>query len=235
MTMPTIRRAAVLITGLMLAAAPHAAPAAQAPVRPTLYTATDAITRVVAQRVGGDAEVTVVSLDVKGDAAAFREARPDPSATLGKPIRFTLFLADGSSLAATALVTVVVSHAVVRQALARGQVVADADVEAVLGELTGTPLARVPARSQIVGTRTLRPMAVGAVVLPSSVAIRRTVEPGDPVTVVALAGAIEVTATFVAADGGNVGDTIRVRNPDSKQYVRGRIVKAGLVEVNYER
>jgi flagella basal body P-ring formation protein FlgA len=65
--------------------------------------------------------------------------------------------------------------------------------------------------------------------------LRRVVEPGDRVTVVALAGAVEVTAQFVAADGGSVGDIIRVRNPDTKKYLRGRIVKPGRVEVINER
>ncbi len=42
---------------------------------------------------------------------------------------------------------------------------------------------------------------------------------------------MEVTATFVAADGGDAGDVIRVVNPDTKRYLRARVVKPGLVEV----
>jgi flagella basal body P-ring formation protein FlgA len=55
------------------------------------------------------------------------------------------------------------------------------------------------------------------------------------VLVVAAVGAVEVSATFVAADGGAAGDLIRVMNPDTRRYVRGRIVKKGLVEVIYEK
>ncbi len=231
----TTRMASVVAMAVgTLALAGPAIAAPQAPPPASLHTAAAAIKLAVSARLGGEPDVTVVSVDVKGDAPAFREARPDPAARLGKPMRFTLLMADGTALAATASVTVVASHAVVRQALARGQIVAAADVDAVRAELTGTPLGRMPAAGDVVGTRVLRPMAAGTVILPAFVALRRTVEPGDAVTVVALAGAIEVTATFVAADGGDVGDTIRVRNPDTKKYLRGRVVKAGLVEVIHE-
>ena len=50
-------------------------------------------------------------------------------------------------------------------------------------------------------------------------------------TVVASAGAVEVTAAMVASDGGQPGDVIRVMNPDTKRFLRARIVKAGIVEV----
>jgi flagella basal body P-ring formation protein FlgA len=49
--------------------------------------------------------------------------------------------------------------------------------------------------------------------------------------VVAAAATVEVTAMFVAADGGAVGDVIRVVNPDTRRYLRGRVRDDGLVEV----
>jgi len=199
-----------------------------------LYTASEAVRLAVSLRLGGDAEVTVTSIDAP-DGATFLEARPDPAARLGKPIRFTLITETGLSIAATAVVTVVQSHAVVRRPILRGYPVAEEDVQAVRAAIIGTPLSRIPSASEVVGARALRPMDPGTVVLRTFVAIRRTVEPGDAVTVIALAGTIEVSATFVAADGGEVGDTIRLRNPGTQKYVRGRIVKAGVVEVMYGR
>jgi flagella basal body P-ring formation protein FlgA len=229
----TLRAFVILAAATLFVAGPEARSGAAD--RVLLYNATDAIRRAICQRVGEGADVTLVDLDVKGDAVAFREARPDPSAVLGKPIRFTLLTADNAALPVVATVVVTASHAVVRQPILRGQALAIADVETVQGPLAGIPLVRVPAAADVVGTRALRPMALGTVVLSSFVQIRRAVEPGDVVTVVALAGAIEVTARFVAADGGNVGDAIRVRNPESRTFVRGRIVKPGRVEVIYER
>ena len=200
-----------------------------------LYTATDAIRMALSQRLGEGVEISVTEIGVKGDVAAFREAKPDPAAQLGKPVRFTLILADGSPLPVTANIVIVVPHAIVRTAITRGQALAESDLTAVNGPLTGTPIMRVPTASEIIGTRALRPMTPGTVVQRTFVSLRRTVEAGDAVTVVAMAGAIEVTAQFIATDGGNVGDTIRVRNPDSKKFLRGRIVKAGLVEVIHDR
>jgi flagella basal body P-ring formation protein FlgA len=78
-------------------------------------------------------------------------------------------------------------------------------------------------------------MPAGALVLPGSVLVRRAIEPGDHVTAVAVSGDIEVTASLVAADGGDPGDVIRVFNPDTRRDLRGRVVKEGLVEVNYAR
>jgi flagella basal body P-ring formation protein FlgA len=98
-----------------------------------------------------------------------------------------------------------------------------------------TTLRRLLAAVQVSGTRVLRPMPAGALVLPGSVLVRRAIEPGDHVTAVAVSGDIEVTASLVAADGGDPGDVIRVFNPDTRRDLRGRVVKEGLVEVNYAR
>jgi flagella basal body P-ring formation protein FlgA len=218
MTRTWLRSLALAITSMTLLVSSSAV--IRAHESAPLFTATDAIR---------------MALDVKGDLAAFREAKPDPAAQLGKPVRFTLILADGSALPVTANVVVVVPHAIVRQAITRGQALAADDVTAVTGPLTGTPIMRVPTADDIIGTRALRPMTPGTVIQRTFVSLRRTVEAGDAITVVAMAGAIEVTAQFIAADGGNVGEVIRVRNPDSKKFVRGRVVKAGLVEVIHDR
>jgi flagella basal body P-ring formation protein FlgA len=102
-------------------------------------------------------------------------------------------------------------------------------------ELRDMPLRRVLTPAQVRGGRVLRPMAAGAAVLPGAVVVKRAVEPGDRVTVMAVSGAVEVSAELVAADGGDPGDVIRVVNPDTRKDLRGRIVKEGLVEVNYAR
>jgi len=202
-----------------------------------LVSAAEAIRLAVAQRVGPDAEVTVATIDVNvnGDAPVFRDARPDPAGRLGQPMRFTLLTDAGAAVPVTALVRVVASYVVVRQPIARGLVVSEDTVTAVRAELKGVPLSKLPQIADVIGVRSLRPLLAGDIVLKSFVASRRMVEPGDRVTVVALAGAVEVTAQFVAADGGSLGDTIRVRNPETKKYLRGRIVKAGRVEVINER
>ncbi|MEZ5316939.1 MAG: flagellar basal body P-ring formation chaperone FlgA [Vicinamibacterales bacterium] len=193
------------------------------------------IRAALVERLGRGAIITVSAVDGARDGVVYREARPDPSGWLGKPVRFTLIPETGGAHLATASVRVVVDHAVATHAITRGATLADDDVEAVRSELTGTPIRAVPTAEAVTGGRALRPIPEGAVVLNGFVAIPRAVEPGDRVTVVAAVGAVQVTAAFVAADGGRPGDVIRCMNPDTRHYVRGRIVRKGLVEVIYER
>lgn len=193
--------------------------------------AADAIRAAVTQRLGGSVDVAVSDAGVSGDAKVFREARPDPMARLGEPVRFTLITDRGATLPVTALMRVSGTRVVATRAVARGEIVTGADIASVSGEIAGVPMRRLPSASDVTGTKALRRLAIGDTVLESFVAGRRVIERGDDVTVVAAAGAIEVTAAMVASDGGQPGDVIRVMNPDTKRFLRARIVKAGVVEV----
>lgn len=199
-------------------------------------TAADAIRQAVDERFGGDVEVSIVALDLPARAGSvFKTARPDPAARLGRPMRFTLVPVQGSPVVAVATLKVIGDHVVTRRAIDRHETLTGEDVSVVRGELRDVPLRRLPTGEQVIGSRVLRPMNAASVVLPGSVAIRRAVEPGDTVTVVAIAGEIEVSATLTATDGGNPGDVIRVVNADTRRSLRGRVVQEGLVEVRHER
>ncbi len=217
--------------GFVLAAALVAAAGVRPRAGAALVTASEAIRASVSLRMGAGASVTVRSTDVAADAPAFREARPDPAGRIGQPMRFTLLDAGGRPSVATALVSVVVPHVVVRQPIARGQSVLAGAIEEVRTELTGTPVTRLPTAAEVVGARALRPIARGLIVLPGFVVLRRAVESGDVVSLIARVGEVEVAATCVAIDGGRLGDTIRLRHPNTRTYVRGRVISPGVVEV----
>lgn len=197
----------------------------------------DALIREAVQsRLGVDAEVTVVNLDLPARAGSeFRSVRVDPAAWLGKPMRFTLVPVSGAPVIAVASLRVVAEHVVARQAISRGETITAETVTSVRDEVRGVPLRRLPQAVQVVGGRALRPVPAGAVLLPGAVTVRRAIEPGDPVTVVARRGDIEVTASLVASDGGDPGDVIRVRNPETRRDLRGRVLSEGRVEVIYAR
>ena len=233
MTMPSLRGSHVVLALAGLAVAMSATVPAAA-VAPDLSPA-DAIREAVVARVGGDASVTIKSIDTDRADLSVREARPDPSARLGQPIRFTLITGAGPGIPVTADIEVVVTHAVVKNEIARGHAVDGVSIEEIKGVLTNVPLGRVVTRAEALGTRALRPIAPGTVLTPVYLALRRVVEPGDTVVVTALVGTVEVSATFIAVDGGAIGDAIRVRNPQTRKYIRGRILKAGAVEVIHER
>lgn len=211
-----------------------AAPVRMSAAGPVLSPA-DAIRAAVIARVGSDAGVIIKSIDNDRADLSVREARPDPSARLGQPIRFTLITGAGPGIPVTADIDVVVTHTIATTDIARGHAVEAASIKEIKGILTNVPLGRVLSRADAIGARTLRPVAPGTVLTPVHLALRRVIEAGDKVTVNALVGAVEVSATFIAVDGGAIGDTIRVRNPDSRKYIRGRIVNAGVVEVIHER
>ena len=198
-------------------------------------TAADAIRAAIVERLGGNIDVTITALDLNGDAPAFREARPDPSARLGKPIRFTLVTMAGGVMTATATLSVTADHVVVRRRISRGATVTPEDVSAERGVLQGMPLKALPIAEHVVGARALRPIDAGAIVLQGFVLAPRAVEPGDTVTLSAAAGPVEVTASMIAVDGGRIGDTIRVRNRESKTFLRGRILRRGYLEVVHGR
>lgn len=189
------------------------------------------IRAAVVARVGARAEVTVRTID-PAPAGPFKDARPDPAAILnGKPIRFTLIRESGAPMTAYVTLTVAAEHALAARAIERNHAIADGDLMPVTAELKGVPLRPTATVAMLTGGRALRPIPAGAVVLGSYVATRRAIEPGDKVTVLAISGDIEVSATLVAADGGPIGATIRVVNPETRRLVRGRIVGEGLVEV----
>ena len=208
---------------------------AAAGAAPAAMSATDLIRSAIVDRIGAGTEVSVVSIDVPDPSVRFREARPDPAGWLGRPVRFTLVTESGAGIPAVATIRVVTTHTVARRAIGRGHVVGADDVESVRRELQGTPIRPLPGLDAITGARALRPIPEGAIILHGFVAERRAVEAGDRVTVVAVTGDVEVSAEFQAADGGRVGDTIRLINPATKKYLRGRIVRKGLVEVIYGR
>ena len=233
MTMPSLRGSHVVLALAGLAVAMSATVPAAA-VAPDL-SPSDAIRAAVIARVGGDAGVTIKSIDTDRADLSVREARPDPSARLGQPIRFTLITGPGPGISVTADIEVVVTHAVVKTEIARGHALDAASIDEIKGVLTNVAIGRVVTRAEALGARTLRPIAPGTVLTPAHLALRRVIEPGDTVTVTALVGAVEVSATFIAVDGGAIGDTIRVRNPQTRKYIRGRVLKAGAVEVIHER
>lgn len=197
--------------------------------------AAEAAKAAIRERVGADVDVTVTVIGLVGDAPVFREAQPDPAARLGRPVRFTFVTSDGARLPASAEVRVVGPRTVTRRPVTRGERLSAADLATDVGEWADVPLARLPSADELVGGRVLQPIAAGGTVLPGAVVLRRDIERGDAVMAVAAAGAIEVTATMTAADGGRAGDVIRVMHPDTKRYLRARIIKKGLVEVIHGR
>jgi flagella basal body P-ring formation protein FlgA len=201
------------------------------PARTSSLSAADAVRAAVVARLGVKATVQVESIDVTGDAPVFREARPGPASRLGRPLRFTLVTVSGAELPATATVTVTGALVVTTRTVARGESLKPEDLNESQRVITDVPLRRLPRLHELVGSRALRALPAGEAVPDNAVTLRRKVEPGDSVTVIAASGAVEVTGTFVAADGGQPGRVIRVINPQTRRFLRGRVLENGKIEV----
>lgn len=199
---------------------------------PQVSSAEMLMTQAVAVRLGDRVTVAVHVVDSL-PAGSFVSAAPDPMGRLGGEMNFTLIPAGPGARAirVRARVDVVGGHVRARRQILRGHIVTAEDVEMIDGPVTGVPVKRLPELSQIVGQHALRPVEAGQVVESSSVAVRHLVQAGDTVTVVAVQGAVRVTAQFVAADSGDPGDIVRVVNKDTHRSIRVRVVNKGIVEV----
>jgi flagella basal body P-ring formation protein FlgA len=113
----------------------------------------------------------------------------------------------------------------------RGKTIAAEDVVEQVGEVSGVPLRRLPIASDVIGARALHDIATGALIAGSAVAMPGAVKSGQTVRAVATVGAVEVTASLVSMQNGQIGDVIRVVNKDSRRELRARVIGEGAVEV----
>ena len=192
-----------------------------------------AIAQVVAARLGDSATVAVHVISAVVPAGPFAAATPDPLGRLGSEMNVTLLPAGPGARAVRvrARIDVLAVRVQARRPILRGHLVTADDVEVVTGPLIGVPVRRLPLITQIVGQPALRPIVAGQIIESSFVAVRHLVMAGDTVTVIAVVGAVQVTAECVAADSGDPGDIVRVVNRDTHRTLRVRVVNKGVVEV----
>ncbi|MBP6716946.1 MAG: flagellar basal body P-ring formation protein FlgA [Acidobacteria bacterium] len=196
-------------------------------------TAEAVITRAVAERMGTGVTVAVQLVDPAGIDGVFASAMPDPLGRLGGTITFTLTPAGARArpVRVRARVDVIARQVKALQPILRGHAVEAGDVEVLTAPVVGVPVRRLPSVDQIVGEKALRPIDRGQIIQPGFVAVRKVVQAGDTVTVVAIVGTVQVTAICVAADSGDPGDTVRVVNKTTHRTIRVRVVNKGMVEV----
>jgi flagella basal body P-ring formation protein FlgA len=196
----------------------------------------DRIERVIADAaraiVGSDAvlKVEVMNCDVTA-AASVDAALPEPGSRLGKPIRWRLMSGRQPQGRATAIVSGRVTHVQTTRSIAAGALLDASDLEVVSGEVAGAQLERFPTLDALVGARAARDVAANEVVTVRVARIQPAVRSGDRVTVRSTVGSVEVTGVATAQQSGEIGDVIRLVNPESRHTLRARITGKGAVEV----
>ena len=81
--------------------------------------------------------------------------------------------------------------------------------------------------------RTRRSLAAGTVVRSHFLERPPLVERGDAVTLRIIRGSLVIEARGQAKTSGNLGDSIRVENTDSRKIVTGRVSEDGSVHVSF--
>lgn len=85
--------------------------------------------------------------------------------------------------------------------------------------------------AEILGRIVSRPVNAGTPILRSMLRQPVVVEPGSPVKLIAKIGGVEVRMDGIALQSGRIGESIRVRNTESKKVLRGRVIDAKNVEI----
>lgn len=169
-------------------------------------------------------------------------ATVEPGSRLGRPVRFTLTavveqpggrqgVRAGSALAT---VRVSIPHVRTTTDVARGVLLAAADLAVVDGDIDGMPMEALPSLDDLVGARTTRQLQAGEIVTRQLVRMPPLVKSGDRVRTRAVIGGVEVTGFAVAQQNGHRHDRVRLVNPDSRRRLTGIVVGPGEVEVYRE-
>jgi flagella basal body P-ring formation protein FlgA len=204
-----------------------------------------AIVDAVKARVGADAEVVVEQTQVftrerdicRGASAC--QATPDPTARLGRTVRFTLsaIRRDGPTVhfervgAAEAIVYATTDAAQATTTIRRGDLLTAGNIESIRQPLAGMPLRRTATAAELSGAKALRDIAPGELVVAGMVLVPPAIRTGQHVTALSRVGGVEVSATLLAAESGVTGDIIRIVNPDSRRALRARILSSSKVEI----
>jgi flagella basal body P-ring formation protein FlgA len=191
----------------------------------------EAIAQAVAERIGGEALVTVTALQTTVPDQMSLVASPEPGARTSAPARFVIF--NGTTRVGMAVATVHVNarHVRARRAIARDSALVATDLEEINAPMRDQPIKRVPALADLVGGRLRRQVAAGEAITANVVQVEPLVRSGDKVAMVVRIGAVEAEGRGIASGSGHVGDVIRVMNSGTRRPMKARITGPGAVEI----
>jgi flagella basal body P-ring formation protein FlgA len=193
--------------------------------------------QAVRDAFGGDAEVTLTRpvLQLTPGAGAVVKAVPEPSSRTAGLVRFVLHgSADSGPTRVgrlTADVRVRARHVRVLGAVASRATLSGEAITAVHEDIGRQPFAPLPTLEDVTGAVARKPLVEGDIVTRSALVARPLVSSGDEVVTVARVGALEVRGRAIAAQSGDLGDTVIVVNPDSRKRLHARVVAGAVVEV----
>lgn len=121
---------------------------------------------------------------------------------------------------------------VVTRPLARGDLIGDGDLQVVERDLGQLPFGYLQDPAEATGKQLLRPLSAGTALTPAMLEAPRLVRRGQQVTLLAIAGSVEVRMTGTALGDAAAGERVRVRNVNSKRIIEGVVTPSGQVQVD---
>jgi flagella basal body P-ring formation protein FlgA len=158
-------------------------------------------------------------------------AVPEATARLGRPARFVLSAAGVRRGVAVATVTVTCSCPRASRKIARDEAIDRNAIDLSEGPLAGLPIKPVLAVEALTGLAARRDIMAGEALTAAVLRVPPVVKSGDTVDVTVRIGVVSVTGTAIASGSGQVGDVIRVMQPNSSKLLPARIVGTGAVEI----
>jgi flagella basal body P-ring formation protein FlgA len=119
------------------------------------------------------------------------------------------------------------------RALARAHLLSDADIDTVRRDITFLGPGVVTDPAAAIGKKLKISVGPGKVLYTRYLEEPPLVKRGDLVTILARSDRIEVKAPGQARNAGAEGDLIRVKNLMSRQIIRAKVEKPGVVEVDF--
>lgn len=189
-----------------------------------------------AQMKFGSARVSIMPLDKRlnmsacgSDLNAFIKKN---SITMGKqtigvkcyaPVAWTIYVQADIKVFKKAVVTL--------KPLGAGEVLKPSDVKLATVDVSQLRKGFVQDSKQVIGQQLKYPVAMGAVIHPSSLKSKKVVERGQVITLVAKAGTMEVRMSGQAMASAALGQRVKVKNLSSKRVVEGIVDAPGVVKV----
>jgi flagella basal body P-ring formation protein FlgA len=193
-----------------------------------------AITAAVQQQT----DASAVTLDIRvveiPSGVSPDGADVEAGARFGRPSRFRLRAGDRPVGYAVAVVHGTSRHLRTTRAIRAGETIAPGDLEEASADLGGLPVEPLPGLEQVAGATTTRALAAGEAITARLVRMPPAVRSGDVVSTRVVVEGVVAVGVATALQSGNVGEVIRLVNPESRRQLRGRVTGKSAVEVQNE-
>ena len=126
-----------------------------------------------------------------------------------------------------------VNALIARHPIPRGTVIKGDDLKFVLRRYSQLNYGYYGSAKLLANMEAKRNIKAGQVVTPNLVRAQKMVLRGEHITIVAQNGGLNLRVKGKALMDGHIGQTIKVKNLNSKKLIYARVISAGIVKVNF--